>query len=147
MQKLLFGSIAALGLIAAPALAQNTTGTTAGGATASSPSGSTADGATAGAQTRDHDRDHDRKKDRAKRGADRNTGAANSASTHGSGTIYTDRNRATGGVSAGGTATGTGDQSTSTTIDAYGATDSMGSTGEVYGDATANSTTPTTNPN
>ncbi|MEW9856717.1 hypothetical protein [Novosphingobium sp. M1R2S20] len=145
MRKLLFGSIAALGLVAAPAIAQDATGTVGGGAAASTPGGSVAGGATAGAQMRDQDRKDRGKRDRRMDRTDRRADTTNSASTHGSGTIYTDRNRATGGVTAGGSATGTGDQSTSTTIDAYGATDSMGSTGEVYGDATANSTTPAPN--
>ncbi|MET1754663.1 hypothetical protein ABVV53_04205 [Novosphingobium sp. RD2P27] len=137
MRKILFGSIAALGLVAAPAMAQNTTGTVGGGVAASTPDGSVAGGANAGTQMRNHDR-----KDRTpSTGVDRNTGAA----THGSGAVYTDRNPATGGASAGGVATG--DQQTSTGVGAHGTTDPMNSAGEVHGDATATSTMPTTMPN
>ena len=64
---------------------------------------------------------------------------SNSASTYGAGSVYTDRRRATGAVTAGGRASGTGSQATSTSIDAYGATDRNGSSGEVYGDSTATS--------
>lgn len=131
----IMASLAAAGLLGTSALAQTTAG---GGVTASTPDGSVAGGATAG--TNDRERD---KQDRKRHGReDRRSPTANSASTYGSGTIYTDRNRATGGVSAGGSASGTGSQSTSTSIDAYGSTDRNGSTGEVYGDSTADSTNP-----
>jgi hypothetical protein len=134
MRKFLIGSIAVLGLTAVPAMAQDATGTASGGASVSTPSGSAAGGATGGAHVRG--RHHGR-------AGDTSADAANSSSTYGSGSVYTDRNRATGGVAAGGTATGSGDQSSSTSVDAYGATDKSGSTGEVYGDSSATSTNPT----
>lgn len=121
-------------------MAQDTTGTAAGGASVSTPEGSAAEGGTVGAQMREK---------RAKRSmrdrrtdSDQPAATSNSTSTYGTGTVYTDRDRATGGVNAGASATGTGDQSASTTVDAYGSTDSTGSTGEVYGDSSATSTNP-----
>ena len=140
MRKLLVTSLTALGMIAVPAMAQDATGTAAGGASVSTPSGSAAQGATVGAQTRD--KKHGKRSMHGRHGDSQPTSPSNSASTHGTGTVYTDRERATGGVDAGASATGTGDQSASTTIDAYGATDRNGSTGEVYGENTATSTTP-----
>ena len=140
MRKLLITSVAALGMAAVPAMAQDTTGTAAGGASVSTPEGSATEGGTVGAQMREKHakrsmRDHH--SDSAQPAA-----TSNSTSTYGSGTVYTDRDRATGGVNAGASATGTGDQSASTTVDAYGSTDSSGSTGEVYGDTSATSTNP-----
>lgn len=128
----IIASIAAFGLMGTSAIAQTTAG---GGLSASTPQGSVAGGVTAGTADKRANRDMKRQE---RRGAP----TANSASTYGSGTIYTDRQRATGGVTAGGSASGTGSQSTSTSIDAYGSTDRNGSTGEVYGDATADSVNP-----
>ncbi|HKT76650.1 MAG TPA: hypothetical protein VJQ78_07940 [Sphingobium sp.] len=131
---LTIASLAAAGLLATTAYAQTSVG---GGLTASTPAGSIAGGATAGTA----DQARGKQAHRRHGGADRRSPTtANSASTYGSGTIYTDRHRATGGVTAGGSASGTGSQSTSTSIDAYGSTDRNGSTGEVYGDSTADST-------
>jgi hypothetical protein len=134
--RLIIASLAAAGLLGTSAYAQTTAG---GGVSASTPDGSIAGGATAGTNDKGA-RKHDGK--RHKRDDRRGSATSNSASTYGSGTIYTDKNRATGGVSAGGSASGTGSQSTSTSIDAYGSTDRNGSTGEVYGDSTADSTNP-----
>lgn len=64
---------------------------------------------------------------------------ANTATTFGTGAIYTDRNTASGAVSTGGTASGTGAQSTSSNVGAYGETTRQGSTADVYGDSTAQS--------
>jgi len=132
----IIASLAAFGLMGTSALAQTTVG---GGVSASTPDGSVAGGLTGATSDRDRDK-HDGK--RHKRDDRRGSATSNSASTYGSGTIYTDRNKATGGVTAGGSASGTGSQSTSTSIDAYGSTDRNGSTGEVYGDSTASSTNP-----
>ncbi|KXU32294.1 hypothetical protein A0J57_11000 [Sphingobium sp. 22B] len=134
--RLIIASLAAAGLLGTSAYAQTTAG---GGVSASTPDGSIAGGATAGTNdkaARKHDGKRHKREDR------RDSATSNSASTYGSGTIYTDKNRATGGVTAGGSASGTGSQSTSTSIDAYGSTDRNGSTGEVYGDSTADSTNP-----
>lgn len=142
MRKFIIGSIAALGLASTGAIAQTTVG---GGASASNRDGSVAGGVTAGKahkamKHRDRMRD-ERRDDRRDRRSDAPS-TANSASTYGSGTVYTDRNRATGGVTAGGSASGTGSQRTGTTIDAYGQTTREGSTAEVFGDATAESSNP-----
>jgi hypothetical protein len=142
VRKILITSMTAIGLSAFPAMAQDVTGTIGAGTSASTPDGSVASGVSAGARIEDDDRDG-RKEDRRRgRRSDREQPAdeVNSATTHGAGTVYTDRDRATGGVTAGGTATGTGDQNASSTVNAYGATDDTGSVGEVYGDASASST-------
>jgi hypothetical protein len=136
----LLTAIAAPLVLSSAAIAQTTAG---GGVTQSTHDGSTAAGATMGTM---HSQQH-RKSGKMRRGQDRQeqptTATGNSSSTYGSGTVYTDRNHATGGVTAGGTATGTGSQSSSTSIDAYGSTTKSGSDAEVYGDSTANSTQPT----
>lgn len=143
MRKIIIASAAVIGFAAVPAMAQGTTGTTGtmtGGATASTPNGSVGGGAAAGTTT--HDKQHKHRSTRDGRGS-----AAGSASTSGSGTIYTDRNRTTGGVQAGGsttgTTTGTAGRSTSSAVDAYGSADRNGSTGDVFGSAIDNSTSPT----
>jgi hypothetical protein len=130
----IFASLAIAGLMGTGAIAQTSVG---GGVTASTPAGSVAGGLSGATNDRirgKHDGKRHQREDR------RGSATSNSASTYGSGTIYTDRNKATGGVTAGGSASGTGSQSTSTSIDAYGSTDRNGSTGEVYGDSTADST-------
>ncbi|PAX06839.1 hypothetical protein CKY28_12210 [Sphingomonas lenta] len=126
----MIATIAAAGLLGTSAMAQTTAG---GGASASSPHGSVAGGATAGTNDQGMSQREQRRQQRMQRRG------GNSSSTYGSGTIYTDRNRATGGVTAGGTATGSGRQSSSTAVDAYGQATRQGSTAEVYGDSTANS--------
>ena len=130
MRTLMMATIAAAGLLGTSAIAQTTAG---GGVSASTPQGSVAGGATAGTNDQGMSQRDQRRQQRMQRRQ------GNSSSTYGSGTIYTDRNRATGGVTAGGTATGTGRQSSSTAVDAYGSTTRDGSTAEVYGDSTANS--------
>jgi hypothetical protein len=136
MSKIILASIAALGLAASPAFAQSTVG---GGASASGPQGSVAGGATAGSAAKPNKPQQRQGMNREERQEARQEQRSNSASTYGSGTVYTDRNRATGGVTAGGTATGTDRQSTSTSINAYGSTTRDGSDAEVYGDSTATS--------
>ena len=118
MNKILIGSILALGLASTSAMAQSA---------ASGRHGSVA----TGAQDRMHR--HDAQTERAPRTP------ANSASTYGAGSVYTDRYRATGAVAAGGRARGTGSQATTSSVNAYGSTDRNGSTGEVYGDSSATS--------
>lgn len=127
--KFFISSILAAGLLGTSAIAQTTVG---GGATASGRNGSIAGGVTAGTM-KSNEREHERQERRAERMR------GNSASTYGSGSVYTDRHRATGGVTAGGSATGSGAQATSTSIDAYGSTTRDGSDAEVYGDSTARS--------
>lgn len=140
MKNIVIGSIVALGLASTSAYAQSTVG---GGAAASGPQGSVAGGASAGTADSHKDRQqHRRHGTRRDEAAPSTPGTANSATTYGAGSIYTDRNGATGGVTAGGTASGTGSQSTSSSVDAYGSTDRSGSTGEVYGDSSATSTNP-----
>ena len=139
MRMYLIGTVAALGLATTTAMAQSTVG---GGAAASGPDGSVAGGASAGTARADQGTTNKReKRGRHEQRRDRDA-TANSSTTYGAGSVYTDRNRATGGVTAGGTASGTGSQSSSTSVDAYGATDRNGSTGEVYGDSSATSTNP-----
>lgn len=137
MRTLFLASAAALGLMSTCAAAQTTVGT---GTSASTPQGSAAGGVTAGTAGQMQKR-RDQKPDTRRDRRDAPP-TANSTSTYGSGTIYTDRNRATGGVTSGASAAGTGSQSTSTSIDAYGSTDKTGSTAEVYGDSAAQSKTP-----
>ncbi|ONF95044.1 hypothetical protein [Sphingomonas jeddahensis] len=124
----MFATVAAAGLLSATAHAQTTAG---GGASVSTPQGSVAGGASAGTMSQGQKKRHDRAQQRQQRAE------GSSSSTYGAGSIYTDRNRATGGVSAGGTATGAGPTSSSTAVNAYGSTDRNGSTGEVYGDSAA----------
>lgn len=134
--KYMIGALSAIALMGGTAFAQSTAG---GGVAASEPEGSVAGGATAG--TADQaGQPHKMKKrhDRADRAADR-AAERNSASTYGAGSVYTDRNKATGAVTSGGSASGTGAQSTTSSVDAYGSTTKQGSEGEVYGDSTANS--------
>jgi hypothetical protein len=123
-------SVAAAGLLGTAAMAQTTAG---GGVAASTPRGSVAGGATAGTMSPGQQKHMQHRDGRAQ---------GSSSSTYGSGTIYTDRTRATGAVTAGGTATGSGATASGTSVDAYGATDRRGSTGEVFGDSTANAASP-----
>ncbi|MXP41502.1 hypothetical protein GRI75_07575 [Altererythrobacter soli] len=136
MRTLIFASIGALSLIATPAIAQTTVG---GGISASTPHGSVAGGASAGtADKQDGKRNRaERRRDRDHRDHDQQR--ANSATTYGSGTVYTDRRTATGGVTAGASASGTSTQSASTAIDAYGRTTREGGEAEVYGESDARS--------
>lgn len=65
--------------------------------------------------------------------------SANSASTFGTGAIYTDRRRAAAAASTGGSASGPGSQSASSEVDVYGYTDRQGSEAGAYGASTADS--------
>ncbi len=135
----MMATVAAAGLLGTGAMAQVTTG---GGQTTSTAQGSTAVGDTMGKAQQMREEQQQRREDRRDRRDRRDDDqSANSASTYGSGTIYTDRDHATGGVTAGASASGTGDQSAGTSIDAYGSTTPQGSDAEVYGDAAAGSTT------
>ncbi len=129
----LLATIAAAGLAATSVSAQ--TGAN-GGVATSTPNGSAAGGASAGTMNKAQERRQERSNRREARPA------GSTSSTYGAGSIYTDRNRATGGVTAGGTATGSGATASSTAVDAYGSTTREGSTGEVYGDSSAQATTP-----
>ena len=122
-------SFAAAGLLGTTAMAQTTAG---GGVSASTPQGSVAGGATAGTMS-----EQQKQKRQGRQQQRQQRAEGTSSSTYGAGTIYTDRTRATGGVTAGGTATGSGATASSTAVDAYGSTTRDGSTGEVYGDSTA----------
>ena len=133
MNKLIIGSIVALGLASTSAMAQSAPG---GGSAASDRHGSSAGGGWGSDSRQDRMRHRNNGDDRSGERARR---PDNSASTYGAGSVYTDRHRATGAVAAGGRATGTGSQASSSSINAYGATDRNGSTGEVYGDSSATS--------
>jgi hypothetical protein len=135
MNKLIIGSILAIGMASTSAIAQSTESR---GSAASNRHGSVAVGTTA--ETQDRVSRRDRNNRRGDRRAEQEPSApVNSASTYGAGSVYTDRYRATGSVAAGGRASGTGSQATASTVDAYGSTDRNGSTGEVYGDSVATS--------
>lgn len=134
------------------AAAQSTaTGAIGGGAATATNAGATAAGGAMGGTisrttpAQDHQR-KDRDKHRGARSADRNAGntsarapTANTATTYGAGSVYTDRNSTAAGVTSGGLATGTGSQSTSSTVDAYGETTKDGTSADIYGNSTANS--------
>lgn len=133
--KFIIAAITAAGILGTSAIAQTAAG---GGVTASGKKGSVAGGAGM-AQAQPQDAKRDKRDKRREDRAERREQTGNAASTHGSGTVYTDRNTATGGVTAGGNASGSGAQSTSTAIDAYGSTTRDGSEAEVFGDSTADS--------
>lgn len=130
--KLIITAIAAAGLFGGVASAQSTGGA---GVTASGKKGSIAAGGTHGKMKHQRMERRDERRDRRAQPAP----TGNSSSTYGSGTVYTDRNTATGGVTAGGTATGTDLQRSTTTVDGYASTTRDGSNAEVYGDSTATS--------
>lgn len=133
MNKLFIGTIVALGLASTSAMAQSTWS---GGHSRADRHGASAGGGSGSEYRQDRmrrDRGGDRSAERAERAP------SNSASTYGSGSIYTDRRRASGAVAAGGRASGSGPQAASSAIDAYGATDRNGSSAEVYGDSSATS--------
>lgn len=88
------------------------------------------------AQERRDDRRARRDRDRS-RHAD--TVQPNTTSTYGTGAVYTDRNSTSAAVSSGGTASGTGVNSTSSTVDAYGETSRDGASADIYGNSTATS--------
>lgn len=63
----------------------------------------------------------------------------NTSTTFGTGAINTTRNSASAAVSTGGAASGTGVQSTSSSVDAFGETNRQGSNADIYGNSTATS--------
>ena len=63
----------------------------------------------------------------------------NTATTFGSGATYNDRTTASGAISTGGSASGTGVQSTSSDVEAYGTVDRDYTEAQVSGGSTANS--------
>ncbi|WP_309643039.1 hypothetical protein [Phenylobacterium sp.] len=77
-------------------------------------------------------------RDRRDRRGSREEGV-NSATTHGSGAVYTTRRGASAAVTTGGSASGRGVQSTGSTVDAYAETNRDGSNADVYGDSVATS--------
>jgi hypothetical protein len=79
---------------------------------------------------RDNRRDRDRRVERP---------SVNSATTYGSGAVYTDRRNASAAVTTGGAASGQGVQSAGSTVDAYAETTSDGSSADMYGDSVATS--------
>lgn len=64
---------------------------------------------------------------------------ANTSTTFGTGAIFTDRRTPSGAVSTGATASGTGEQNTSSSVEAFGETTRQGSNAEVFGDSAAQS--------
>ncbi|MFN3512077.1 MAG: hypothetical protein ACK41C_03470 [Phenylobacterium sp.] len=65
--------------------------------------------------------------------------SVNSATTYGSGAVYTDRRNASAAVTTGGAASGQGVQSAGSTVDAYAETTRDGSSADMYGDSVATS--------
>ena len=63
----------------------------------------------------------------------------NTATTHSSGAVYTDRRSGSAAVTTGGTASGSGVQSAGSTVDAYSETTRDGSSADMYGDSAATS--------
>jgi hypothetical protein len=63
----------------------------------------------------------------------------NSATTYGTGAVYTDRRSGSAAVNTGGTASGSGVQATGSTVDAYSETTRDGSSADIYGDSVATS--------
>jgi hypothetical protein len=63
----------------------------------------------------------------------------NSATTYGTGAVYTDRRSGSAAVNTGGTASGSGVQSAGSTVDAYSETTRDGSSADMYGDSVATS--------
>ena len=120
---------------------QNTAGTYGAGSATANEQGVTAGGMAAGKATTGATRSderlkhHDRRKTRDREPAE----AANSATTYGSGVVSTTRDSAKAGVTTGGAASGSGVQSTGSTVDAYGETTKDGSNADIYGDSTATS--------
>jgi hypothetical protein len=132
--------VACFALGGGAAMAGDGSGSTAGamgvgGATAS-PAGAAAGGMSAGRATTgaEHRAARDERRRMHKRPA-----AANSATTYGSGAVSTTRSGANAGVTSGGAASGSGVQSTGSTVDAYGETTRDGSNADIYGDSTATS--------
>lgn len=126
----------------------NTAGTIGAGVANAGPGGATAGGLTAGGamNSQSAGRSEQRgsredRKDRRRGGQATSPAPANSTSTYGSGAVYTDRNNASAGVTSGASASGSGVQSSGTSIEAYGETTRSGSNADIYGDSTATSGT------
>jgi hypothetical protein len=122
----------------------NTAGTIGAGVANAGPAGATAGGLTAGGAVNSQSTgrsDRADRKDRRRGGQATSPAPANSTSTYGSGAVYTDRNNASAGVTSGASASGSGVQSSGTSIEAYGETTRSGSNADVYGDSTATSGT------
>jgi hypothetical protein len=120
---------------AGAAVAQQGTASATGSGTAAA----TDKGAVAGRSAVDRDRDHDRRNRNRDRTSRQYQSAPNASSTYGSGAVYTDRNSTSAGVTSGGSASGTGVQSTTSTVDAYGETTRDGTSADIYGNSTATS--------
>lgn len=120
----------AAGSIGAGAAAATNSGAIAGGTSAA--------GALNSSTTAKSKHDKHRDSDRAARGGAA-TAPVNSATTYGSGAVYTDRNSTSAGVTAGGAAAGSGVNSSSTSVGAYGETGKTGTNADVYGDSAATS--------
>lgn len=105
--------------------------------------GADRDGAFAGGLTAGGSAQVQKNKDRRDRGQRRGEQQApalgNSSSTYGSGAVHTSRRNSSAAVTSGASASGSGVQSTGTTIDAYGETTRQGSSADIYGDSTASS--------
>lgn len=131
------------------AAAQTTTGAIGGGTAVATDRGAAVSGGVMGGTTASSEpgkmKRHDRAaaRDARREGRDASTRApeANTASTYGAGSVYTDRNSTSAGVTSGGIATGTGSQATSSTVDAYGETSRDGASADIYGSSTAESQT------
>lgn len=137
------------------AAAQTTaTGAIGAGVATATNDGATTAGATIGGtvsqsvQERNEDRRNNRDRNRGRRAADANRSGtdtstqaptANTSTTYGAGAVYTDRNSTSAGVTSGGMATGTGSQSTSSTVDAYAETGRTATSADIYGNSTATS--------
>lgn len=85
------------------------------------------------------ERRDDRRARRDRRNRQADAVQPNSTSTYGTGAVYTDRNSTSAAVSSGATASGTGVNSTSSTVDAYGETSRDGTSADIYGNSTATS--------
>lgn len=81
----------------------------------------------------------DRRDRRDRRGQKATRPSVNSATTYGSGAVYTDRRSGSAAVTTGGAASGSGVQSAGSTVDAYSETTRDGSSADMYGDSVATS--------
>jgi hypothetical protein len=103
--------------------------------------GAHANGAAAGGlSTAEANALQDRTRDRRDRmSTGQTTPEVNAAQTNSSGALYTTRRSAAVGVTTNGSASGAGQQSTTSTVDAYGETTRDGSSADLFGDSTATS--------
>ena len=90
-------------------------------------------GAYAGAAAQSQDRRDDRRDDRRERRE-----RPNQSSTYGAGSVETSRDGTRARVASGGQASGSGNTSAASTVDAYGETTRDGSSADIYGDSVAN---------